>query len=43
MEHREVVNCNPVRTAIGTFGGTPKATPAPALGAGVLKAVLACA
>ncbi len=43
MEHREVVICNPVRTAIGTFGGTLKATPAPALGAAAIKAVLASA
>ena len=41
MEHREVVICNPVRTAIGTFGGSLKATPAPALGATAIKAVLA--
>ena len=43
MEHREVVICNPVRTAIGTFGGALKATPAPALGAAAIKAVLASA
>jgi len=41
MEHREVVICNPVRTAIGTFGGSLKVTTAPALGAAAIKAVLA--
>jgi len=41
MEHRDVVICNPVRTAIGTFGGSLKATAAPALGAAAIKAVLA--
>lgn len=39
MAHRDVVICNAVRTAIGTFGGTLKATPAPELGAAVIKAV----
>ena len=28
MNLREVVICNPVRTAIGTYGGTLKNTPA---------------
>ena len=37
---REVVICEPVRTAIGTFGGALRTTPAPALGAIVVKAVL---
>jgi acetyl-CoA C-acetyltransferase len=41
MERRDVVLCHPVRTAIGTFGGSLKATPAPMLGAAVIKAVLA--
>jgi acetyl-CoA C-acetyltransferase len=40
MASREVVLCNPVRTAIGTYGGSLKATPATALGAAVVKAVL---
>ncbi|MBK4723477.1 acetyl-CoA C-acetyltransferase [Azospirillum sp. YIM DDC1] len=41
MAHRNVVICNAVRTAIGTFGGTLKATPAPELGAAAIGAVLA--
>ncbi|WP_287849490.1 acetyl-CoA C-acyltransferase [Acidiphilium sp.] len=41
MARREVVLCTPVRTAIGTFAGTLKATPAPQLGATVIRAVLA--
>lgn len=41
MAHRNVVICNAVRTAIGTFGGTLKATPAPELGAVAIRAVLA--
>ncbi|MBN8889179.1 MAG: acetyl-CoA acetyltransferase [Acetobacteraceae bacterium SCN 69-10] len=41
MERRDIVLCNPVRTAIGTFGGSLKAMPAPALGAAAIKAVLA--
>ena len=40
MASREVDLCNPVRTAIGTYGGSLKATPATALGAAVVKAVL---
>jgi len=40
MSNREVVLCHPLRTAIGTYGGTLKATPATALGAAVLKGVL---
>jgi len=40
MSAREVVLCNPVRTAIGTFGGALKDTPAPALGATVIREVL---
>jgi acetyl-CoA C-acetyltransferase len=38
---RQVTICNPVRSAIGTFNGTLKATPAPALGASVIRAVVA--
>lgn len=33
MQEREVVFCHPVRTAIGTFNGTLKTTPATELGA----------
>jgi acetyl-CoA C-acetyltransferase len=33
MSQREIVLCNPVRTAIGSYGGTLKDLPAPALGA----------
>ncbi|ERS91667.1 MULTISPECIES: thiolase family protein [Halomonadaceae] len=33
MKESNVVLCAPVRTAIGTYGGTLKATPAPELGA----------
>ena len=40
MAHREVVLCNPVRTAIGTYGGTLKNTPAPAFGAVVIREAL---
>ncbi|MGE5146441.1 MAG: thiolase family protein [Candidatus Eiseniibacteriota bacterium] len=40
MAARDVVLCNPVRTAIGTYGGTLKSTPAVALGATVVKATL---
>jgi acetyl-CoA C-acetyltransferase len=36
----EIVLCNPVRTAIGTYGGSLKNTPAPALGAIVIREVL---
>ena len=41
MAAREVVLCSPVRTAIGTYGGTLKSTPATALGAVAVKATLA--
>lgn len=34
---REVVLCNPVRTAIGTYGGSLKDVPAPDLGAAVIR------
>jgi len=37
MHAREVVLCNPVRTAIGTFNGSLKATPATDLGAVVVR------
>jgi len=41
MAARDVVLCSPVRTAIGTYGGTLKSTPATALGAVAVKATLA--
>lgn len=41
MSEREVVLCAPVRTAIGTFGGTLKDMPAPELGAVAVRASLA--
>jgi acetyl-CoA acetyltransferase len=37
---RSAVFANPVRTAIGTFGGSLKEVPAPNLGAAVIKAAL---
>lgn len=37
MNQREVVICNPVRTAIGTYGGSLKDVPAPDLGAAVIR------
>lgn len=40
MTTREIVLCNPVRTAIGTYGGALKDTPAPALGAAVIRETL---
>ena len=40
MNNREIVLCNPVRTAIGTYGGSLKDTPVPALGAAVIREVL---
>jgi acetyl-CoA C-acetyltransferase len=40
MSKPEVVLCNPVRTAIGTYGGTLKDTAAPALGAAAIREVL---
>ncbi|HSH49881.1 MAG TPA: acetyl-CoA C-acetyltransferase, partial [Halomonas sp.] len=36
MKESNVVLCAPVRTAIGTYGGTLKGTPAPELGATVI-------
>ena len=41
MPHRAVVLSAPVRTAIGTFGGSLKETPATALGATAVRAVMA--
>jgi acetyl-CoA C-acetyltransferase len=40
MATSEVVICYPVRTAIGTYGGSLKNTPATALGATAIEAVL---
>ena len=40
MAKKVVVICNPVRTAIGTYGGTLKDTPAVDLGAVVVRAAL---
>ena len=40
MNQREVVICNPVRTAIGTYGGSLKDVPAVDLGAAVIRASL---
>ena len=40
MANREVVICSPVRTAIGTYGGTLKDTPAVDLGAVVVRATI---
>ena len=37
MKSRDVVLCHPVRTAIGTFNGTLKGTPATELGATVVR------
>jgi acetyl-CoA C-acetyltransferase len=41
MTQRDIVICSPVRTAIGTYNGTLKDTPAVELGAVVIKACLA--
>src|ERR1700731_4583851 len=41
MSPRSVVLIAPVRTAIGTFGGSLKEIPAPDLGAGAIKAAVA--
>ncbi len=41
MQHRTVVLSVPLRTAIGTFGGSFKDTPATELGATAIRAVLA--
>ena len=40
MSNREVVICEPVRTAIGTYGGSLKGVPATDLGAAVLRETL---
>src|SRR5258706_16065177 len=40
MPSREVVLCHPVRTAIGTYNGTLKSTPANELGAAVVRETL---
>src|SRR6266700_1396097 len=40
MRSREVVLCHPVRTAIGTYNGTLKSTPASELGAAVVRETL---
>ena len=40
MANRDVVICSPVRTAIGTYGGTYKEMPATDLGAAVIRATL---
>jgi acetyl-CoA C-acetyltransferase len=37
MQERQVVLCHPVRTAIGTYNGTLKSTPAAELGAAVVR------
>src|SRR5258705_1992571 len=37
MPSRDVVLCHPVRTAIGTYNGTLKGTPASELGATVVR------
>ncbi|MBT9524329.1 MAG: acetyl-CoA C-acyltransferase [Rhizobacter sp.] len=40
MTTREVVLCHPVRTAIGTYGGSLKELPAPELGAAAIRETL---
>lgn len=40
MNQLDVVLCNPVRTAIGTYGGSLKEVPAPDLGAVVIRETL---
>src|ERR1700736_716533 len=40
MQAREVFLCHPVRTAIGTYNGTLKATPATELGSAVVRETL---
>ncbi len=40
MSNMDVVICNPVRTAIGTYGGSLKEVPAPDLGAAVIRETL---
>ena len=41
MSQRQIVLSTPLRTAIGTFGGSLKGTPATSLGAAAISAVLA--
>lgn len=41
MTSRQVVLCHPVRTAIGTYGGSLKDLPAPELGAAAIRETLA--
>jgi len=40
MPSADVVLCHPLRTPIGKFGGTLKSTPAPELGATIVRALL---
>lgn len=40
MSQKEIVICNPVRTAIGTYGGSLKEVVAPDLGAAVIRETL---
>ena len=40
MARSDVFLCAPVRTAIGTYGGTLKALPAPELGAAAMRATM---
>jgi acetyl-CoA acetyltransferase len=40
MSTRQVVLCHPVRTAIGTYGGSLKDMPAPELGAAAIRETL---
>jgi len=40
MSERQIVICNPLRTAIGTYGGSLKDTPAPDLGAAAIRKTL---
>lgn len=40
MTQTEIVICSPVRTAIGTYGGALKDTPAPELGSAVVRETL---
>lgn len=40
MSERQVVICSPVRTAIGTYNGTLKETPAAELGASAIRGAL---
>lgn len=40
MSKPDIVLCMPVRTPIGSYGGTLKETPAPELGAAVIRETL---